>query len=209
VQTIQAPWGGEIVVYSRRSPQRIWLPRGTKVYGAARRTALRLPLAVPEQLALDLAAVLRDRELRHALANLEYRGIIDLGVLPSACAAGRPGSAALRRAIAVHDPRHARTNSPWEDELLVLCERHRIPKPDEMDTYIAGLEVDAVWHAAKLIVEIDGRDNHRTWAQAVRDRGNELTLRGLGYTVLRYTRTQLEREAERVAAEIAQHLTAA
>jgi uncharacterized membrane protein len=203
---LPVPWGGRIVVHSRRPPERIWLPRNGKAYGPAKRTALRLPLSPPEQLALDLAAVLGDRDLRHALADLEYRQILDVGDLRTACQAGRRGSTRLRAAIAAHSPLHARTNSPWEDGLLLLCERHAIPPPDETDTHIAGIEADAVWHDAKLIVEIDGRDNHRTWAQITRDRRHELTLRGLGYTILRYTREQLAGEPARVAGEIGSYV---
>ncbi len=203
-RSIAAPWGERIVVRGRRPAERLWLPRGGKVYGAARRTALRLPVTLPDQLALDLAATLSQRELRHALANLEYRGLLDLATLEGR---QRTGSAALRVALAGHDPRFARTNSPWEDELLLICERNGIPPPDKTDTHIGGVEVDAVWHRAKLIVEIDGRDNHRSWAQIVRDRRNELDLRARGYLILRYTREQLTLEPARVAADIAAALS--
>ena len=70
--------GGRIVVHGRRPLDRDWLPRGGRAFGAARRSAVRLPLTPPAQLALDLAVTLPDRDLRHALANLEYRGLIDL-----------------------------------------------------------------------------------------------------------------------------------
>ena len=204
VRSVTAAWGERVIVRSRRPAERVWLPRGAKVYGAARRTAFRLPVTPPDQLALDLARTLEPRELRHALANLEYRGLLDLATLR---VPQQAGSTALRAALAAHDPRFARTNSPFEDELLLICRRHGIPPPDETDAHIEGIEVDAVWYGAKLIVEIDGRDNHRTWAQIARDRRNELHLRARGYLILRYTSEQLGLEPARVAADIAAALS--
>ena len=64
---------------------------------------------------------------------------------------------------------------------------------------IAGVLVDAVWWEHRLVVELDGKDNHSSWAQIQRDRSNELTLRAARFDVLRYGTVQLEEEAPLVA----------
>jgi hypothetical protein len=103
-------------------------------------------------------------------------------------------------------PQLARTNSPSEDDLLFVLEARGVPLPDEVDTFIKGQEADAVWHAAKVIVEIDGEGNHGTWAQINRDHREDAVWRAAGYIVLRYTADQLRDEPDRIAAEIAREL---
>jgi very-short-patch-repair endonuclease len=53
-----------------------------------------------------------------------------------------------------------------------------------------------------VVVELDGYDNHSTRGQMERDRRKELELRVAGFLVIRYTRAQVVREPERVAADL-------
>jgi hypothetical protein len=194
-------------VRGRRPLERIWLPRNGRVWGRERKTAVYMPVTPMPQLALDLASELELNPTRKALANLEYRRLIDLRTLErEACTRGKRGGAPLKRAIARHEPKLAKTKSPGEDDLLFILEAHDVPLPDETDIYIRDEEVDAVWHAAKLIVEIDGEGNHGTWSQINRDRRKDMILRDLGYLVLRYAPEQLRDEPDKVAAEIASYL---
>jgi hypothetical protein len=194
-------------VHGRRPLERIWLPRNGRVWGRERRTAATMPVTPMPELALDLAATLGLNDMRKALANLEYRRLIDLRTLErQACVRGKRGTAPLKQAIARHEPKLAKTKSPGEDDLLLLLEAHDVPLPDETDIYIKDEEVDAVWHAAKLIVEIDGEGNHGTWSQINRDRRKDMILRELGYLVLRYTAEQLRTMPGQIAGEIARQL---
>jgi hypothetical protein len=173
------------------------------VFGSERRTAPKMPLTPIVELVLDLAVLLELNPMRKALANLEYRRLIDMRTLESAASGrGRRGAGKLRLAIARHLPHLATTKSPWEDRLLFVLEGNDVPLPDATDTCIEGEEVDSVWYAAKLVVEIDGEGNHGTWGQGRRDRRKDMKLRELGYLVLRYTPDQLESEPARVAADI-------
>ena len=70
------------------------------------------------------------------------------------------------------------TRSPLEDDWLICCEQLDIPKPDDVNVEICGVPVDGGYYDAKLIIELDGVDNHRSPAQVRRDRHNELDLRG-------------------------------
>jgi very-short-patch-repair endonuclease len=67
----------------------------------------------------------------------------------------------------------------------------------------AGWEVDAVWDAHRLVVEVDGYRYHRTRAKFERDRRKDTRLLLAGYRVLRITWRQLTREPEAVIATIA------
>lgn len=198
---------GGIDVHERRSSTPIWLPRDGRVYGRERRTAPRMPVTPMPQLALDLAAALELNPMRRALANLEYRRLIDKQTLEAtACAQGKRGTVPLRRALEHHEPKLARTRSPSEEDLLFVLERNGVPLPDETDTYIDHQEVDAVWYAAKLVVEIDAEGNHGKWSQIERDHRKDMILRKLGYHVLRYTAEQLRDDPDGIAAEIARTL---
>lgn len=144
-----------------------------------------VPVTTVAQTLLDLAASEPFKLVRRALAQLDYTGAFDRRELSAVCARGRPGSAALMRALRRHLPELARTRSELEAEFLLLCERYRLPLP-LMNRKLYGEEPDAWWPDFKLVVEIDGDDNHRTPAQRSRDRRKELVLRAHGLIVLRY-----------------------
>jgi very-short-patch-repair endonuclease len=57
---------------------------------------------------------------------------------------------------------------------------------------VAGLEVDAVWHDRRLVVELDGHEFHRTRAAFERDRIRDAKLQLAGYSVVRFTHRRLE-----------------
>jgi very-short-patch-repair endonuclease len=166
-----------------------------------------MPVTPMPQLALDLAAALPLNPLRKALANLEYRRLIDKRTLESeACGRGKPGAAKLREALARPMPLLAKTKSPSEDDLLFVLEARGVRLPDEANVYVEGKEADAVWHDAMLIVEIDGEGNHGEWDQIIRDNRGDAIWRAAGYQVLRYTADELRDEPDRIAAEIAREL---
>jgi len=68
-------------------------------------------------------------------------------------------------------------------------------------------EVDFLWRSHGLIVETDSFLYHRGSVSFESDYARDLDLRSAGYTVLRFTDTQLEAEPERVAALVADELS--
>jgi Protein of unknown function (DUF559) len=173
-----------INVHGRRSCERLW-HRG-------------LPTTTLDQALLDYAAVAPLERVRHALANADYHHVLDIPALQ--VIAGN-GGAKLRKALTRHEPKLAYTRSPLERLFLPLCERAGIPLP-EVNVWIEGVLVDAVWRERKLVVELDGRDNHSSWAQIQTDRSKELILRAAGFTVVRYGTRQLEEEPALVEADL-------
>jgi hypothetical protein len=171
---------GQVVVHARRELER----RTGRDDG--------LPTTTVAQTLLDLAcattltgADARDAKiLRRTLAVLDYRQQLDLDALDSICRTGRRGSAALRHAIAAHQPQFAHTNEGIEERFLDLCIRWNLPLP-LVNVWLHGELVDAYWPDHALVVELDG-GHHARPAQLRRDRARDMTLRGHGITVVRY-----------------------
>ncbi|HYH59134.1 MAG TPA: DUF559 domain-containing protein [Thermoleophilaceae bacterium] len=176
-----------LVIHGRRSVERV--------------THRDLPVTTIPQTLLDSAGFLPFGRLRKAIAEAEFHRLASVDEVFSVLGRGRPGSARLRRALILHQPRLARTLSVLEERFLGLCERHAIPLP-EVNVTVAGLMVDALWRAERVVVELDGRAAHATGAAMERDRNRDLTLRAAGYAVLRYTWHQVTRQASAVAADL-------
>ena len=83
-------------------------------------------------------------------------------------------SAALREAEFLRLPidrefvsDHTRTE--LEQAMVGLCRRHRLPQP-EVNTKVHRFEVDFLWPAEGLIVEVDGWESHRSRSAFEEDR---------------------------------------
>ena len=163
-----------------------------------------IPVTTPEQTVFDLAASCADEPVlvRVALAQLDFESHYDPEALLALCRRGVVGSGRLRAAIAAFDPRFASTRSRFERDWIVYCERTDTPKPDAVNAFVHGIRSDNVYFAARLIVELDGVDNHHSPAQVLRDRRNDRMLRGRGWLVLRYSWADVESDPLGVHAEV-------
>lgn len=118
-----------------------------------------LPVTTVDRTLLDLAAAMPFSDLRKALAEADYRSLLDRDTLSAALGRGRPGAAALRKAASLHCPELAQTRSVLEERFLDLCENASLPRP-EVNQHVAGLIVDALWRSHRLVVELDGFEGH-------------------------------------------------
>jgi len=181
----------DIRVHDRRARERGWVRD--------------LPATTVAETLLDVGAEAAIDELRYLVAQAEYRRLLDLDDIAAALGSGRRGSRRLRKALARHLPALARARSVLEIDFILFCERHRLPLP-EANVVIEGVTVDALWRHARLVVELDGRDGHATPAQLERDRRRDLLLRRAGYTVLRYTWSQIHFDGATVASDLREAL---
>jgi predicted transcriptional regulator of viral defense system len=178
---------------------------GVRVH--ARRDLLRhwhkqLPVTPPAQTLLDIAGQkIGFQRLRRALAEAEFLKLVSLGEVEAVLGRGKPGSARLRAALECHRPQLARTRKGLEEQFLLLCERHSLHLPD-VNVWVAGWLVDAVWFERKVVVELDSHLAHGTPARLEKDHRRDLDLRAAGYTVLRYTWHQLTQTPAVVLADL-------
>jgi hypothetical protein len=153
------------------------------------------------QTLLDVASACSFDVLRRAVAEADHLRLLDLEAIDAILGRGRPGSAALRKALDRHRPQYARTLSPLEDLFLDLCRARGIPLP-EVNAWVDGFMVDALWRAQCVVVELDGGAAHATVARMEEDRHRDMALRAAGYLVVRYTWRQVAGTPERVAADL-------
>jgi predicted transcriptional regulator of viral defense system len=168
----------------------------------------RLPVTTIPQTFLDFASQAAPQPLRAALAEADYRGLLDVAALKAKLGRGKPGSAKLREALETYEPKYAYTRSRLERAFIALCKRYGIPLP-LTNVQVNGWPVDAVWFEYKLIVELDGYRNHRTRAQLERDHRRDFDQRAAGFVTVRYTETQVLENAAGVADDVKRQISLA
>jgi very-short-patch-repair endonuclease len=192
-------------------------PTGVRVYGRRKldpadvTTIDGIPATTAARTLVDLAEVLNARRLAKAIEEAERLRIFDLAALEAVLrrTQGRRGTshAALRHAL-VHAKPPAHTNSELEDRFLALLDAHRIRRP-ATNSFIEGMEVDALWPDARLAIELDGFAFHNTKQAFQRDRTRSNDLVEAGYTLLRFTWADVVRDGTATAARVSRALAAA
>jgi very-short-patch-repair endonuclease len=151
-----------------------------------------IPVTTPVRTIADLRAAITDRRA-WAVADWELRKAIR-----QANVLGLPID---------EEDRGDRTRSDLERDFLLLCQRHRLPRPD-VNVRIGPYLVDFLWRESRLVVETDSYLYHRGRVAFQDDRGRDLDLTRRGYEVLRLSERQVDAEPERVAETLAAVLAA-
>ena len=162
-----------------------------------------IPVTSPARTLFDLAPLLPQSHLDRVLEEAQVLRL----TAPRAIEAildRHPGAAALRAALKrQHDP--SLTRSEAEARLLELIRKADLPPP-QTNVRILAHEVDLVWPAARLIVEVDGFAFHSTRQAFERDRLWDAELQAAGYRVIRVTWRQVAETPEAVIARLARAL---
>jgi hypothetical protein len=152
-----------------------------------------IPITTPARTIIDLAHRLRRRELEYIVDLADQRGLVDFDDLR------RATPTSLKALLQDYDP--PKTRSEHERRFLALCDAHKIPPP-ETNAIIEGVEVDFVWRARRLVVEVDGYRYHRSPSRFESDREKDVHLTTRGWRVLRFTWRQVTRRGGWVAAAV-------
>jgi len=208
-----AVWG---MCRSRGSRFHVTVPRGDAVPGLHGSIHVHLttkpfevvmregiPVTTPAQTLRDLASVLGDEDVEEAVDAAIELGLYDQRAIDAVCGRGRPGSARLRRVIATRHPEAHASKSGWERRMLRLLEAHALPRA-EVNPWLVDLALspDLLWREAKVVVEWDSWQHHRTRGRFEDDRRKTVVLQSAGYTVLRFTWRHTIERPEWVAAAI-------
>lgn len=159
-----------------------------------------IPVTTTPRTLLDLAAVLPGHRLERAVGQAEILRLTDALSVPDLIARhpGRRGSRAL--AALVEEPAPVLA-SELEHRYLAFTEQFGLPH-GETNASRSGYEVDVVYERQRVMVELDGRAFHATRLAFEADRERDRHLAAQGWRVIRLTWRQIERDAERVAADL-------
>jgi very-short-patch-repair endonuclease len=186
----------------RRSRSGIKFHRAT--LPADERTNLNgIPITTVPRTLLDLAATLDERQLERAINEAEIKRLWDelsLHDLLHRYPRGR-GTRTVRAALSKRSTGATATKSDLEELFIAFAERAGLPRP-ETNTSIEGIEVDCVWRAQRVVIEVDSWEIHRTRAAFERDREKSRILQAAGWCCVAVTYLQLMHGSGEVARDI-------
>jgi hypothetical protein len=169
-----------------------------------------IPVTTLPRTLIDLAAVLRLDQLRYAFHEAERRDLLDMAELERVRARfkRRRGLKKFDLLLAQHRPVPHMTRSALEVLFLEVIRQAGLPEP-AMNMWLIDMEVDFVWWAQRLVVEVDGGAYHRAPAARDRDHRRDARLQAAGYKVLRVSDRWLVNDPEDVARTVRDMLLAA
>jgi very-short-patch-repair endonuclease len=153
-----------------------------------------IPVTTVPRTLLDLAAVLPTRQVERAINEAEVRHLWDELSLEHLLRRypRRAGNSTARAALQSRRGGTTLTRSELEEMFLVLVDEAGLPRP-EVNALVEGYEVDAVWWAARVVVELDGRDTHGTTTAFETDRERDRRLVAAQWRPIRVTFRQMTR----------------
>jgi Protein of unknown function (DUF559) len=174
-----------------------------------------IPCTSPARTLVDMATEVGVRTLRSCFERAAAKRLLDLDAVEASLRPGRRGAPGLRLLVeewrpAVPTLATQQLKSPLEAKVLPLLARRGLPPPRcNAPVELAGgrrIEVDFLWEERRFVLEADSRGFHDTEPAFERDRWRDRELMRVGYSWLRVTKRQAEREAEAVAAAIASRI---
>ena len=146
-----------------------------------------IPVTSLELTCLHLSALLTQRSFERATIKAARRPefCLDRAVALADRSRGRPGVRRFREIIARDLAAELHSLSELELRFVELLRHHRLPLP-EINQDVERLMVDAVWHDAKAIVELDGFEFHKLPRDLRADNARTRRLVLAGYRVIRF-----------------------
>ena len=159
-----------------------------------------IPVTTVARMLVDLSDTLTAHQLVYVMHQAAFRKRFSVKATWAAIerANGRHNLDVLKKALALFAAGSAGTRSALEDTFLVLVAE--LPEP-LVNTACEGEEVDFLWPDRRLVVEVDGPGHLRPAARR-NDARRDHKLRAAGYTVLRFTETDIDERPSEVIARL-------
>ncbi len=167
---------------------------------------LGIPVTSVVRTQFDLAGVLSKRGLERAMHEAEVKRLTDRLSLPDLLERypRRRGAANLRELLAAKTPAGI-AQTDLEELFVEFLDAHGLPRPRLNATLpVRGrlLRPDCMWPAQRLLLELDGREVHRTDRAFESDRQRDRILLVEGWRSTRVTWRQLREEPAVIAADL-------
>ncbi len=163
-----------------------------------------IPVTTPMRTLADLAALVDAEALERVIRQAERHRLLDVRALDAYLRAGRAGTARLRGVISRFDEGLI-TRSELEQRFYALTRGARLGRP-LANVPVDRFVVDFLWPEQRLVVEIDGWQDHGTRSAFERDRERDVVLAQCGLRVVRFTWRQVVHEPAAVADALARIL---
>jgi very-short-patch-repair endonuclease len=164
----------------------------------------RIPCTTVARTLIDLGDIVDRRAIERAVDQAEVLRVFDGKAVHEALArAGPRRGAGVLRAVLESYQEPTLTDREMEERFLALCRRAALPSP-AVNTWITlgdgvSYKADFLWRGHMLVVETDSRGFHSHRAAFENDRLRDQRLTLAGFTVVRFTWRQIERDPQRVA----------
>jgi very-short-patch-repair endonuclease len=199
-------WTGRTTLVDVTVPRRIHPRKGIRVHGVdalpavAITTHQGIPVTTPARTIRDLAGTMySERAFRRVVHEALARKLVDLSSLQAEidCAGPRcRGIGRLRTEIA--DGAKA-TRSGLEDDMVTMLRRHHAPS-FETNVHVPGtpdwVEVDVLFAAQKVAIEVDGTRWHSTPFRHELDAHKQSLVEAAGHRVIRLTDDDVTAQSE-------------
>jgi len=171
-----------------------------------------VPCTSPARTLVDLAGTVGSWTLGSAFERAGQRRVLDIAAIEASIDPRRRGMKSLLglidkwRGAAPLIKTRGKLKSPLEAKVLPLLAQRELPPPlfnAPVQIAEGRIEVDFLWPDYRFVLEADSRDFHATHIAFERDRWRDRELLRAGYTALRVTSLQAEKEPEDIAATIA------
>jgi very-short-patch-repair endonuclease len=159
-----------------------------------------IPVTGLSRTVIDLAGRSSQAQVERMLNEAQILGLTDTISIPSLLSRypRRAGSAVVRQVLKRNATARGVTRKELERRFRLLLASTDLPEP-RRNAHIAVrgrfFEVDCLWQAQRLVVELDGRAVHATALAFERDREKDRLLVADGWRVVRITWLQLRDEA--------------
>jgi very-short-patch-repair endonuclease len=139
---------------------------------------------------VDCASMMDDETLEAMFEQARRMGLTSAAVLTrranELCGRGRPGSARVRRLIAVQNPNDQALESRLEVKLARLLRKSSLPKP-ERQFPVGRFRLDFAWPSVRIACECDGFEHHGARLSWKRDRRRLAAIEAAGWRVVHVT----------------------
>jgi hypothetical protein len=161
-------------------------------------------VTTPARTLLDCAPHITAKSLTRAVNDARHAHILLPDPLRDTLARHPHHRGAAKLARAAEGPA---TRSGWEDDFVDFCARHGLPTP-QVNAIVCGLEVDAYFAEAKVIVELDSWEYHSDRAAFETDRQRDAITAAAGHVTVRITHERLDTAADAEAGRLRQIIAA-
>jgi very-short-patch-repair endonuclease len=163
-----------------------------------------IPVTTVPRTILDLAAVQPREEVERTMHESEVQRLTDKLSLPDLLER-YPRRAGTRVVRAIMAERRSVPKNVFERTFAAFLRRYRLPRPETNIWLTVGghtHEIDCLWRAQRLVVELDGRAAHDTARAFEKDRAKDRRLTVAGWRPLRVTWKQLHRGPAQLADDL-------